>query len=630
MIRHVWAKIELDGKPLWVSLDAYMANGIRRRFTAREAKAMAASLGGRLPTPRELDARWAAAALHNLPHVGNPVTRTDAQHSGDIDRDLAEYEQRYGEAYRWIVGATGKHWVHYRKDEPRRTPFVQMRAGRCAEYGWHCDTHTRRLMPAPVHPSETLADAWVIQRPWDSSHSDRYSDYAMTGVFARDTPPDSWVEIGEDGCVRTVNGPEPIVTTEPPSPAQSLGGRVAAWMLSHEGHAESPPGSNTSPLIDKWAEYTERNGRSMGGLWTNPLSNPFVKFTRMGADWCAVTWSAAVIESSEGEPPITGRVSMSELMADAKARGDFVPLADVLGGKVEPQPGWAVLWPRFDPGTTRITWRGHVDCWLGWVSKATRTADVIGGNVGNAVTRRERPLVNGKLSAHGFVRLPDETAPLRNEPDAHKPRPSTPNRRSKGIDISHHQPPASLDWLRIAQDYDWVIARASYGVSPDRYFVEHVRQARTHGLLVGAYTYVRQTQSSADQLAALVAQMERTGMGDGDIAPVIDIEDNRANGDGPADARLAGVAWQMADALHERFGDVIVYTERDVWKVLGSPAWMLEHPVWTSWPSYLSDDPWPHDAWTIWQHHHGKGTRYPERLDQNVALRLPLITEDEE
>ncbi len=622
MIRHVWAKIELDGKPLWVSLDAYMVNGVRPMFSYETAGAKAAELGGRLPTPRELDARWAAAGLHNLPHPGPYATHTYQQHSRDIDRDLAEYEQRYNEPYRWIVGNVGKHWVSYPRDEVRLTPYVQMKPGACPEYGWHLDQETKRLSPAPVRPSETLRDAWVIQQPWNSSHPKNFFHYPHTGVFARDTPPNSWVEIGEDGCVRTVNGPEPIVTTEPPGPAESLGERVAAWMLRHEGHTESPPGSNTSPLIDKWAEYTERNGVSLGSLWS----------ATRGADWCAVTWSAAVRECTlPGETvPITGRVSMSELMADAKARGDFVPLADVLSGKVEPQPGWAVLWPRFDPGTTRITWRGHVDCWLGWVSKATRTADVIGGNVGNAVTRRERPLVNGKLSAHGFVRLPGETAPLRNEPDAHEPHPSTPHRRSKGIDISHHQPPASLDWPRIAHDYDWVIARACYGVSPDRYFVEHVRQARAHGLLVGAYVFVRQTQSAADQLATLISQMERAGFGEGDIAPAIDIEGNEPNGDGPPDSRLAAIAWRMADELEKRFGEVIVYTERDWWKAIGSPPWMLECPVWTSWPSYLGGNPWPHGAWTIHQHHHGKGMRYPERLDQNVALRLPLITEGEE
>ena len=487
MIRHEWARIELDGRPLWVSLDAYMVDGVRRRFSHKEAVKMAYGLGGRLPTPRELDARWNAAGLHNLPHPGNPVSRTDREHSSAVDRDLAEYEARYGEPYRWIVGNVGKHWCLYKREDKRITPFVQMKRGRCPEYGWHADIHTKRLMPAPVHPAEALSDAWVIQRPWDSSHGETYSDYAMTGVFARDTQPDRWWEIAPNGYPRVVNALT-VAAAEPEPDPEPLSARIAAWMLSHEGHAESPPGSNTSPLIDKWAEYCTRaiNGveQPIGkSLWT--------AFT--GSDWCAVTYSAAVSET-RGElwPAFTGRVSVSELMADAKKRGDFVPLDDVIKGKAEPEPGWAVLWPRFDPGTTRITWRGHVDTWLGWGSRAEKTADVIGGNVGNKVTRRVVPLVNGALSAHGFIRVPDdanttttETEPLRNDAV------SLTKRQAKGVDVSHHQAPRSIDWPRLSADFGFAIIRAAYGLSPDRYFVEHVRQARAHGMRVGAYTYVR-------------------------------------------------------------------------------------------------------------------------------------------
>ena len=85
----------------------------------------------------------------------------------------------------------------------------------------------------------------------------------------------------------------------------------------------------------------------------------------------------------------------------------------------------------------------------------------------------------------------------------------------------------------------------------------------------------------------------------------------------------------MATRLEKRFGvRPLIYTERDIWKRLGSPAWWLTHPIWTSWPSIISDDPWPKGEWAIWQHHHGKGAKYPGRLDQNVAKWLPLIPED--
>lgn len=403
-ISHDWAKIIVDGGPLWVSRDAYKVDGVRRRFSAKQARAMAAKLGGRLITPRELDKRFAAAGLHNLPKPGNPVTRTDAEHSAAIDADIPSIDDDLPDDYEWIIGNTGKHWCHYTEDEPRKTLFVHMRPGREAEYGWHCDKHTKPHMPAPVHPSETDPDLWVIQRPWDSSHGDSYADYGMTLVIARDTQPDSWWEIDAEGFVVFVSRIDSI----PPDtlPALSHGQRCVDWMRAQmmAGVCEEPDGSNNGPEVGEWLGACVRDGE--------PGIGKYLK--ARGANWCAAFASAAdpaTRRESDPAAPHKSRCSGFELESDAKGAGAWRPVQMAVSGVWDPEPGDIVTQQRGRPGS----WKRHVTRFVGWIDRAWGTLETIGGNERNTICLTKRSVTE----LLGFIELPDSRPA-----DVHREAPS--------------------------------------------------------------------------------------------------------------------------------------------------------------------------------------------------------------
>lgn len=654
-IEHHWAKITLDGKPLWVSRDAYKVNGVRKRFTPKDARETAAALGGRLPTPREIDARWAATGFHNLPHPQDWKNPNDdekhAMHEAAIAKDLADYFAKYGEPFRWIVGNVGKPWVHYRKDEPRITLFVVMKSGTRALYGMHYDVHTKALARGiPLHPAETLRDAWVIQRPWDSSHNDHHIDYVAMLVCARDDEPEEYWEISADGFVRHVlregsislndrdAEPEPVTQPRASTPPRI---RALEWSLAQVGHRESPRGSNTSPLIRRWAKRATRDGvGSLGSLWT----------ATTGTEWCTVFGTCGAMGETglpgDPEQPCGYRVSGAEAIADAEARGTLVEPAELFAGLYELRPGDLIITNRIDPATGTVTWKTHTRRFVQWEDRSKWLAITVEGNAGSdgqqVVIVDGYNLRSAATTLRGVIRYfdPGETNPLRNNGSSQQVQTTHPEPVTlandgyiAGIDLSHHQSPATLPWEAIGQRFRFAYVRANYGIDPDGAFLEHVRRARSVGLTVGAYIYVRQgneenPQLAEAQLATLVAQMEAAGFDAGDLVPAVDIESSNGSkvrgDDGPLDpAKMLPRAKHITDAIVARFGSAVTYTERDIWKRLGSPAWMVAQPVWTSWP--FAGPPWPTD-WSIWQHKHGDNAKpFPNNLDQNFARKLTVI-----
>lgn len=167
-VKHEWATV---APGLEMSRDALMVDGVRVNLTPVQAREWATKLGGRLPTPAELDQRWRAAQIKNSPHTyPGDLPKYGPDHSRAIDLDVAM-------SGGGIVGNVGKHWVDYPLPGNRR-----------ALYGWHVDTPMNNWRGIPLHPSETLPGTKVIQRPWDSNHNDAHTGYSMTGVFTRVIP----------------------------------------------------------------------------------------------------------------------------------------------------------------------------------------------------------------------------------------------------------------------------------------------------------------------------------------------------------------------------------------------------------------------------------------------------------
>jgi hypothetical protein len=208
-----------------------------------------------------------------------------------------------------------------------------------------------------------------------------------------------------------------------------------------------------------------------------------------------------------------------------------------------------------------------------------------------------------------------------------------------GIDVSHHQVPAALKWHEMhAAGCAFAIVRLTYGTMRDRAAPEHIERARAAGMVIGTYLFFRpdqpvQAQYDAFREAALVAGY---GMRD-DIVPSLDIEDDTAKRPiGPADAPRAA---ELATKLHVGYGvPCMVYiTQRD-WGRVGSPSWVLRHPLWVAHyaaPSRAQPATPDGRPWAIWQHRVGQfdpsGANgfYREdwpQIDQNRANYLPLLS----
>lgn len=198
-----------------------------------------------------------------------------------------------------------------------------------------------------------------------------------------------------------------------------------------------------------------------------------------------------------------------------------------------------------------------------------------------------------------------------------------------GVDVSVFQPPAKVDYgkLRTIGNQQFLIARASYGIKPDATFAEHVSRAREAGFKVGGYLFLRQSQTAADQLAAFRDQLELAGIGAGDIAPAIDMEDN-SQFDGPVRADDFNFRAQtVIAAIKAEFGEAIAYLAPGFYQTLGSPKWLTGYPWWIA--HYTSKpEPWcPWKEWDIWQFTGSKSLPgYSGNIDQNRAKRIPLAT----
>lgn len=150
----------------------------------------------------------------------------------------------------------------------------------------------------------------------------------------------------------------------------------------------------------------------------------------------------------------------------------------------------------------------------------------------------------------------------------------------KGIDISHHQLPGTINWTAAADQIDFVIARASYGAGTpgepsDRHFTEHIERARAVGLKIGAYHFYRQIHGVEEQLANFDRQLRTIGgLQHGDILPVLDMEDNRKFDGYPKAQLFSEACLRIATAMIEEYGGVILYYSSYF------PEYLKSHKTW--------------------------------------------------
>lgn len=192
-----------------------------------------------------------------------------------------------------------------------------------------------------------------------------------------------------------------------------------------------------------------------------------------------------------------------------------------------------------------------------------------------------------------------------------------------GIDVSHHQDPAKLDYEQLkAEGYTWMIARAAYGDKPDLKFVDHCKRAKDAGFLVGGYLFYRQSKSFRTQLDTFLAELAQV---DFEIAPVVDLEWNVAHDGDVIPEHFNTDARKIIDELHAEFGECIAYLSPGFFQTLGNPEWLLKYPWWIAHYTHAYE-PWcPFKNWDMWQYTGtGNVAAYNGDLDLNRARRLPL------
>jgi GH25 family lysozyme M1 (1,4-beta-N-acetylmuramidase) len=163
-----------------------------------------------------------------------------------------------------------------------------------------------------------------------------------------------------------------------------------------------------------------------------------------------------------------------------------------------------------------------------------------------------------------------------------------------GFDVSKWQPPTSWDWAALKAHSDellethgrrlFIVCRASYGSKTlDKSFPEYAELIRRYGFVLGAYHFYRQTQPVEEQMAAWELQMKAIGgLQPGEMFPVLDMEENTTNGDGPVNKRLWNRACdEIGDAWKARYGGCILYYSSFFPDMLGGRAdpqweWMEE------------------------------------------------------
>lgn len=210
----------------------------------------------------------------------------------------------------------------------------------------------------------------------------------------------------------------------------------------------------------------------------------------------------------------------------------------------------------------------------------------------------------------------------------------------KFIDISHHQNPKSLNWDFIKKEYKYLVVRTQYGIKKDRLFIEHIKNARSHGLKIGAYMFWRSGYNSSsdvnntEQLKVFKEQISAIeGLNDGDFLPVLDLEnDMTAKGEVLPEnwSEYIKKSAEMAELLKKEFGGVIIYTyPYFLTDRLKSPDFAKQNPLWIA--HYGVKTPsmprgWE-DMWSAWQFttKPNPATFGKAEIDQNL---LKLTHED--
>lgn len=166
-------------------------------------------------------------------------------------------------------------------------------------------------------------------------------------------------------------------------------------------------------------------------------------------------------------------------------------------------------------------------------------------------------------------------AKQRSRNHAHRRRP-VPTVKHDGIDVSHYQ--RNVRWDKIATDacVQFAYIKASEGATlQDRYFKRNAREARKHGIKVGAYHNLSLYSSPEEQVANFCKMLDGVEI---DLIPAIDIEEALSHK--KCRDRIRKYAVRVSELMTKRFGrKPLIYTSAHMYNTYLHPDFQ-NHYLW--------------------------------------------------
>lgn len=164
----------------------------------------------------------------------------------------------------------------------------------------------------------------------------------------------------------------------------------------------------------------------------------------------------------------------------------------------------------------------------------------------------------------------------------------------EGIDVSTYE--GLVDWDAVkASGKAFAFARVSDGLNHvDETFDRNWTAIQSHGLIRGAYQFLRVGQDPIAQADLMIAKVGQ--LGPGDLPPVLDVE--VADGYG-SDAVVSAIGVWLDRVQSATKRRPIIYTAQYFWNTLNSTAQFATSPLWVA--NYGVQCPSLPDSWNDWQ-----------------------------
>lgn len=180
----------------------------------------------------------------------------------------------------------------------------------------------------------------------------------------------------------------------------------------------------------------------------------------------------------------------------------------------------------------------------------------------------------------------------------------------KGVDVSQFQP--SIDWKAVASSgrtFAWAKASDGLGDPDPKFTKQRWAEMKAAGIARGAYHFARpqKGRDPRDEVSEYLSVLKRAGgLHDGDLVPMLDVEDYGPAGKLSPKATLEWIRG-FVHAMHAQIGRrPIIYTGSFWRDAMGNPADDLGCPLWlaayVSKPDQFVPTAWADHGWTIWQH----------------------------